>query len=773
MAYNYGADANAIVQDTFGNVIANAQFTIWDAATSGTQITNLQDATGTPIAGGVVTSDTRGRLVFSDPTNTYLLVWAQSVSVPGDPRIAVMSRDVGPALQALIAAGATAIPLSQKGAASGVATLDAGSKIPIGQIPAAVVIDTEINVPSGVAGLDGASKISPTVQPDVDASPYLRQRQGVWDLERERVVRALSATDYTLTVTAILADAGFKDGDIIEVRNGTYPLLTKMTLTKPVTLRGKGSLQSVFTTAANIRMIEVTASKVTVESIGLTGPGSATYNSGSFGVYAVGASAASPITGFTIRRCRIASIAANAIQSEFVNDVTVEYNTITSIVRAGYMALSGDNCRFNRNLFDTATNGTGNPSSNGYAVAFSRNTTVDLATQPRCTNFEAKSNWVKNIPHWEGIDTHGGMFGVIEGNFLYNCDKPLAVVSSAGAVIASEFAPHYVSVRDNHMDSTVTDGSRGVGITVDGAGTGAAGSFAELSRGIVISGNTVIGHGKENTSTSGGLVLTYSVGAKVSDNLFMECSPSAIAVSSDVWGASFTGNVFLDTWTFNVSGVLANPAIVFHAANGSATVTGNIIVSGNKSVTPPAIKNTRGIRIGNITNNSIVQFTGNNFSAATTAIQDLGPTSKMIIPYDRVNVLVGEAALSGNVTVGPGAVLSTYTDLAGATVTFTTKTNNVRVLVNITLAGSVTTAQAGSRILCRLVVDGTGEGEVAAVLGTQINSSSGSQTYLVTLVAPGTHTLKLQAQHNAGGAGTIQGLVLATDTKFTYMALDA
>jgi hypothetical protein len=437
------------------------------------------------------------------------------------------------------------------------------------------------------------------------------------------------------------------------------------------------------------------------------------------------------------------------------------------------MCLSGDNVKFNGNIFDTATNGTGNPSSNGYAVAFSRNTSVDLATQPRTTNFEAKGNWVKNIPHWEGIDTHGGMFGVIEGNFLYNCDQPIAIVSSAGAVIASEFAPHYVSVRDNHMDSTVTDGSRKPGIVVDGAGTGAAGSFAELARGIVVSGNTVIGHGRENTSISAGMTATYCIGMKVSDNLFMECSPSAIAISSDVWGATFSGNVFMDYWTLNASGTMANPAIVFHAANGSATVTGNIIVVGLKSVTLPAIKNTRGIRVGNITNNSIVRMSGNYFTAATSEIQDLGPTSKIIMPYDKSNVLMGEAAVSSNVTVGPGAILQAYTDLAGASVTFATKTNNVKVFVKITLAGTISTAQSGSRIMCRLVVDGVGETEVASVAGTALGTSNGSQVYIVTLANPGNHTLKLQGQHNAGGAGTMVGSILATDTKLAYMAFDA
>lgn len=611
MAYNYGADANAIVQDQFGNLVtAGAQYTLWDSQTGGVQVTNLLDDVGVALPGGVATVDTRGRLVFSDPTDTYLLLWAQSVSAPGDPRIAIMSRDVGPVLQALIASGASAIPLAQKGAASGVATLDASSWVPLAQLNPAVMTDADKDIANGVAGLDAGSLLNPMVLPDVDLAPYVRHGQGVWNLVRERVVRGLSATDWSLTINAILADADFEDGDVIYVRAGVYPQLTAAALSKPVHILGRGDAQ--FTAAAlALTQFNVTSSDVTIEGIRITGPGTGTYSSSSYAIKAFASSYAAPYRNLRVRDVVMDEQAGHGVDAKYLFDSEFTNVSVINVVRAGFVMRSVDGIILDKWTVINVI-GTGGLA---YGCIFTRDTQIDVATDPHSKNFIVTRGYLQDIP-WEGIDTHSGTDGYVGFNHVYHCLVGIAIVSGPDNLGAAAYGPHRIIVEGNDVDWVLTDGSGSVGIILQGAGNTAGSPVVDRGTGLIAIGNNVRNHGDHTSSLSGGIQVYHTQGVRVTNNWVDACSPQGIVFYHSNSEGIISNNTIRDSW----SNSFVNPSGVWFASthNKDILVNGNVTMRGPKSATNI---NVRGLFINSGVDQT-VDVGINNWSGVTTRISD-------------------------------------------------------------------------------------------------------------------------------------------------------
>ena len=74
--YLYGGTAADVTTTQAGRLVTGATLTVWDSQSGGTQITDLQDATGT--AATVVTSDAYGRVLFYGPDNDTRSFWLES-----------------------------------------------------------------------------------------------------------------------------------------------------------------------------------------------------------------------------------------------------------------------------------------------------------------------------------------------------------------------------------------------------------------------------------------------------------------------------------------------------------------------------------------------------------------------------------------------------------------------------------------------------------------------------------------------------------------------
>lgn len=574
---------------------------------------------------------------------------------------------------------------------------------------------------------------------------FLGRRE--WDLQVERLFRGLSSSAWETTFHAILDDPNFNDGDVIFLRPGTYPITASIVLDREVRIRSEG--MAVIDAAGSFAIINpIGSDDIDIEGVTFDGPGIATYSGTSFGIHGGGASNAARRSRLRVHRCTFRNISAQCIEVEFADVVEVTHCTFESYVRSGGMFLSSEHVKFNNNWVYPPSNGTGNPGGNCYPVAFSRNTNVSLAAQPRTRFFECNDNHFFGDPYWEVIDTHGGMYGKIMRNFVWGggTDSPgsnaIAIVSSADSGGVSTYAPHFIDVCNNHIDSGVTTGVCPSGIAIDGAGNGTPGGFVELADGIKVLGNTIIGHGRENTSTSGGIVITYARNPTVGGNHLIECSPNGIAVAQDVYDAAFPDNQFRDWWSSNAG--FANGAYNFYAANGNSIVTGTITTRGAKSAT---LINRTAVRIGNTTPpHNVTMPPGSN--------QLLGTTLTEINNVSTAPVRKGVQRVRG-VASSALTLTTSYQDIVGATVTVTTLYGNTVAEIFGSVHFAITTAVAAANCSFRVMVDGvaaTGEFFVQA-------SVTGSTTITcrmpATLATAAAHTIKLQAKmSDAGVAGT-------------------
>ena len=102
MAYHYGQDVWALVQNQYGDVVTSpdAQYLVYPSEDAETPLTDLLDAAGNPVEEGIITPDEHGWLVFSDPNEVSLGVWLSLISNP-NPRVYLASRSISDIVVAL------------------------------------------------------------------------------------------------------------------------------------------------------------------------------------------------------------------------------------------------------------------------------------------------------------------------------------------------------------------------------------------------------------------------------------------------------------------------------------------------------------------------------------------------------------------------------------------------------------------------------------------------------------------------------------------------
>jgi hypothetical protein len=569
-----------------------------------------------------------------------------------------------------------------------------------------------------------------------------------WDLQVERLFRGLSDATWQTTFAAIFADPNFNDGDVIFLRPGTYPITAPISVTRPCTIYADGP--AIIDTAANITMLStVGTNDVEIDGLTFDGPGSATYSGTSYGILGGGATWATAKTGLTVSNCHFRNIAAQCVEVQFGIRVTVEHCIFETYVRSGGMFLSSEHVKFNDNWVYQPTNGTGNPGSNCYPAAFSRNTNLGIALQPRTRWWECRRNHFFGDPFWEVIDTHGGQYGEITDNFVQGGGtgspgaNAIAIVSSADTGGVSTYAPSHIKVARNIVDSGVTTGVCPAGIAVDGAGNGTPGGFIELADCIELDGNQIIGHGRENTSTSGAVILTYTRGCIVRGTQLIEPGSNGIAVAQDNYDLLIDDTYVRDWWTSNAG--FANGAISFYAANTNATVKGLTTARGTKAAT---LVNRCGIRMGNVALGITVPPGSNQILGTAIAINNVGAATNL-----RKGVIFARGAANATPALTTG-----FVDLAGATVTITTVYPNAVATIRGVMTTNVTTVDAvvGSNNEARCLVDGGAQNGNIYTSSADLGLSTTAGVWTATLATPGAHTIKLQVRKTGGQAATAQ-----------------
>lgn len=379
-------------------------------------------------------------------------------------------------------------------------------------------------------------------------------------------------TDNTAAFAAAVASA--PSGGVLVLAPGQYK--GNLVITKPLTIRGYGA--TLLATVAGTKQIDIQSSNVTVEGLKLTGTGSGAYSNTTFGIYAKAADYASRYKNITLRDLTFTANANHCVQIEFAENVNVENCHASDFARAAFMILSVDGFYIDRFSAVGATMPSG--VTNAYGVAISRNTNVNIATQPRSRNFIITRGYVKDI-NWEGIDTHGGEDGYVGQNEIYHCKVGIAIVSSANESAVSTYAPQRVIVDGNTIDAQVTDGTYDAGIVLQGAGTG-AGAFVEKAGFCQIINNIVRNHGVANTSQAGGLQIYLTQGSIVTGNFVDAACVNAITYWHTNTGGTCQGNVLRDFWSSNDA--FRPAAIAFVSTHND-----NVVISGNTSMRGPKV----------------------------------------------------------------------------------------------------------------------------------------------------------------------------------------
>lgn len=467
-------------------------------------------------------------------------------------------------------------------------------------------------------------------------------------------------------IAAAIAAASPGETVIFPVPEDFYQIAAPIVIDKPLTLAGYGA--EIRQTTAGEVVFDVTSSDVAILGLKITGPqtsGSVARVVGEYLVDIHGTDGDSPISNIRVEDCEISLSGFYGIRLSYVNDFTVANNHIHECAYIGIGGVSSIGGTVSGNTVTDIHPGTETVPGlawNAYGISFSRDQVALSSAKPRSSDIAITGNVVQNVPRWAGIDTHGGQRMAIAGNTVTNCNRAINVTSSSplGVIL---LAPLDVTVQGNVIDSTVSDGSRRVGIKFYGAGDGATvGSPPELGTGTIV-GNIIRGHGGDQTvSAEAAIDVTNSLGLIVSGNVIIESNPYGIRINNDNYGLSVTNNTIIDTWTDDLS-----QASAIRVASGYSTglIANNTIIARSKSATHV---NDEAIRVESATGHKIQ--IGDNYSEAATYLNDLG--GNMTLP-SRLNL---KATLAdADVTPNPVFGYLTWAPTAARTVHAPPSTN--------------------------------------------------------------------------------------------------
>jgi polygalacturonase len=431
-------------------------------------------------------------------------------------------------------------------------------------------------------------------------------------------VRAFGAvgdgvTDDTAAIQrAVTASA---NGSLLFPSGYTFAITDDIEVASPITITGYGA--TVLQTVTNRAAFTINASDVAFFGLRVRGPQYASLVTSQFGLRFEASSWAARISRITIRDCRIDRWGYEGIRLKWVTDFEVTNCTIEQINYAGIMMLSAADGRITGNHIEDLP---GDP--NAYGLTMTRIDNDSLVTDPRTERVVVSGNTIRNVPVWNGIDTHGGADITITNNVLEDCDGPIWCVDARNAASVATWAPQRVVIANNTIRSASDTGTADVGIVITGAGTG-TGAVTEYADGIVISGNVVYQHGVQSSSQSCGIQLRYTRNATVNGNVLIEPSSMGIVLVSDCLNASVVGNLIVDCW----STAQVARAIRIVDDNCTAYISGNAMRRGTKTATSV---NAQGIFVSSGATGCAIQLGENDWSGSTdnTVRDDTGGVVK-------------------------------------------------------------------------------------------------------------------------------------------------
>jgi hypothetical protein len=445
----------------------------------------------------------------------------------------------------------------------------------------------------------GESVIATGTAGTVSITGVIESSGGVLDV-RAFGAKGDGVTDDTAAIQrAVTASA---NGTLLFPSGYTFLLSDDIDVLNPITITGYGS--TVLQGATNRAAFTINASDVSFYGLRIRGPQYMAYNAAQFGLNFSASSWAAKISRITVQDCRIDRWGNEGIRLSWVSDFEVLNCTIEQVNYAGVLCLSVSDGRIAGNHIEDVP---GTP--NAYGITLTRSNNDSLTTHPRSQRVSVSGNTIRNIPVWNGIDTHGGADITITNNVVESCLGPIWCVDARNGSNVATFAPQRVVVSNNVITNPLSTGAAGPGVIVAGADSG-IGSVTEYATGIVVSNNTIYRHGEQNADGGAAIRLQSVQGAVISGNMLVEPSPNGITLSYECLNASIVGNVVLDCWSDSREARLLS----INNDNCTAYVSGNAVRRGTKSATNV---NTQGVFVFGGSADCAVQIGENDWSGCS------------------------------------------------------------------------------------------------------------------------------------------------------------
>lgn len=209
-------------------------------------------------------------------------------------------------------------------------------------------------------------------------------------------------------------------GGTIRVDNN-YPITITSTVnvTTPCHIIGG---EFIMPTDAAYNLFHVTSDDVTFDTNRFTGAGTTASPVLDTRFIDVFGTSANPVRNVRIRSCTMNGSQYENVRFTWTTHSSVTDCTMDDFLYAGVMIVSGSDIKV---IGNTITNGIlKSPLVNVYGIAF---TDIDNTQAARCKNISIIGNTVRHI-EWEGIDTHGGLNSIIQGNIVTGCNRGIALV---------------------------------------------------------------------------------------------------------------------------------------------------------------------------------------------------------------------------------------------------------------------------------------------------------------------------------------------------------
>ena len=352
-----------------------------------------------------------------------------------------------------------------------------------------------------------------------------------------------AAGDGTTNDTAALESAlnAVASGGEVYIPAGTFVSGSSLAIGKPLLLDGPGTINS---SVSGQVLLNITASNVIIKDISLTGVQSSTYVGTDFAIsagYPTNTNAAPTwINNLKIEHINVTGFGAYGVFLQYVDGFVIGHNQIGNL---GYTGIGGASVKHGAIVANAIFNINGTGAPNDYGIYISRLTSDvgELTSQPLSSQVQILGNSVDGVPAWEGIDTHGGQYITVTGNTLHNTLYGIAAVSSKNSSGTVAYAPTYINITGNVLDSGVTNGSHEAGIELVGSSTqNATGSIV---------GNFVTNYGDQSLTSSGGIIFTEAQGCTINSNTISYAGSNGIYSGGAINSCSLQNNMIIDPWS--------------------------------------------------------------------------------------------------------------------------------------------------------------------------------------------------------------------------------